>query len=449
LLRVAAGHFVVFPAMKLSFATCVAFTLILLRTGLADDSQLSPHKKHRKHRHHHKHTAAKAKAVPAAPLAPQAPVAPAAPATPPAATQAAAAEVPAASIAGAGGYLKLPAVSSMLGSASQTLQNINAQARVLEARVVQMQMENEAKMARQKVVFEQKLKSQEDRSRALQAANKQLSGEIDGLRTNISALRSRAKDVQGTNDVRRREMTAISGRLVRAKAFLLTSLQVTDDEKAPELNLLRGKKSAGGVAHRKVAPAIKEAKRMSAPVEQAEQLANEEDSNGKEEPVEKLASEEDSSGKDDEDAEEESLIALSSFHALRGTQPAAAAGSPKDVLNVLGEAVTNLQKEERASEAQLKGMFLTNFKAGVKRYASLAAQQRALLATHKSLIAEQGELIKADEHLQGTSVALQQQLRDFGLFAQRLAHLALAPPQEAETLLKTLPSDVVLSQHQR
>jgi len=289
-------------------------------------------------------------------------------------------------------------------------------------------MENEAKMARQKAVFEQKLKSQEDRSRALQAANKQLAGEIEGLRANISGLRNRAKDRQGANDVRRREMTAISGRLVRAKAFLLTSLKVADDEKAPQLDVLRGKKSAGGLARRKVAPAVKAAKRVSAPVEHAN----------------KLASEDNSDSKDDEDVEDASFIALSTSHTLIGTQPAAApaAGSPKDVLNVLGEAVTNLQKEERASEAQLKGMFLTNFKAGVKRYASLAAQQRALLATRKSLVAEQGDLIKADEHLQGTSLALQQQLRAFGVFAQRLAHLALAPPQEAEILLKALPSDV-------
>jgi len=396
-------------AMKLSFARCVAFTLILLPTALADNSQLSPHKKLRKHRHHHKHGAAKAKAEPATPVVPQAQVAPEAPAMLPPATQAAA-EVPAAINAGAGGYPQLPAVSSMLGSASQTLQNINAQARVLEA------------------VFEQKLKSQEDRSRALQAANKQLAGEIEGLRANISGLRNRAKDRQGANDVRRREMTAISGRLVRAKAFLLTSLKVADDEKAPQLDVLRGKKSAGGLARRKVAPAVKAAKRVSAPVEHAN----------------KLASEDNSDSKDDEDVEDASFIALSTSHTLIGTQPAAApaAGSPKDVLNVLGEAVTNLQKEERASEAQLKGMFLTNFKAGVKRYASLAAQQRALLATRKSLVAEQGDLIKADEHLQGTSLALQQQLRAFGVFAQRLAHLALAPPQEAEILLKALPSDV-------
>jgi hypothetical protein len=315
----------------------------------------------------------------------------------------------------------------MLGSASQTLQNINAQARVLEARVVQTQMENEAKMARQKSVFEQKLKSQEDRSRTLQATNTQLSGEIEALRTNISALRKEAKDVQGENKLRRREMAEISGRLVRAKAFLLNSLKVTDDEKAPELDVLRGKTSVRKVAGRKAAPALKVAKRLSAPVE----------------PAKKLASEDDSDSKDDED-EDPSFIALSSSRKLSGRQPTAA-GSPKDVLNVLGEAVTNLQKEEKASEAQLKGIFLANFKAGVKRYASLAAQQRALLATRKSLITEQGELIKADGHLQGTSLALQKQLRDFGMFAQRLAHLALAPPQEAATLLKSLPSDVMSS----
>mmetsp|Transcript_40824 Transcript_40824/g.80596 ORF Transcript_40824/g.80596 Transcript_40824/m.80596 type:complete len:417 (+) Transcript_40824:59-1309(+) len=415
--------------MKFSFAKCVALTLILLPSALADDTQLSPHKKLRKHRHHHhKHGAAKAKAAPASPAVQQAPlvsepaVTLAAPATPPAATQ-----VPAAINAGPGGYPQLPAVSSMLGSASQTLQNINAQARVLEARVVQTQMENEAKMARQKAVFEQKLKSQEDRSRDLQATNKQVSGEIDGLRANISALRSRAKDLQGANDIRRREMTEISGRLSRANEFLLSSLKVTNDEQAPELDVLRGKRSSGGLARRKVTPAVKAAKRVSAPVANVKKLASEED---------------DSDSKDDEDTEDASFIALSSTHTLHGTQPAVAAGGPKDVLNSLGEAVDNLKKEEHASEAQLKSMFLTNFKAGVKRYAVLAAQQRTLLATRKALIAEQGKLIKADEHLQGTSMALEQQLRTFGLFAQRLAHLALAPAQEAATLLKTLPTDV-------
>jgi len=319
----------------------------------------------------------------------------------------------------------------MLGSASQTLQNINAQARVLEARVVQTQMENEAKMARQKAVFEQKLKSQEDRSRALQASNQKLEGEIGALRMNISALRKEAKDVQGENDLRRREMAEISLRLVRSRSFLLNSLKVTDDKKAPELNVLRGKTSAAG---HKAAPAPQVAK-VSAPVEAPAETPAEQ--------PKKLAREDDSDSKDDED-EDVSLVALSSSRKLMGgRQPAA--GSPKDVLNVLSEAVTNLQKEEKASEAQLKGIFLTNFKAGVKRYASLAAQQRALLATRKSLIIEQGELIKADGHLQGTSLALQKQLRDFGMFAQRLAHLALAPPQEAATLLKTLPADVMSS----
>jgi len=423
--------------MKLSVATCVACTLILLPTAFADDSQISPHKKLRKHRHHHKHGGSKAKTVPAshvavreAPVVPAAPATPAVavmPAVPPAATPAVA-EVSAGTNGGPGGYPQLPAVSSMLGSASQTLQNINAQARVLEARVVQTQMENEAKMARQKAVFEQKLKSQEDRNRALQAGNVKISGEIDTLRANISALRNRAKDLQEENDVRRREMTAISGRLIRANAFLLNSLKATDDKEAPELGVLRGKKPAVHAAHRKVAPTVKPVKRVSVPVQHAKKMASEE---------------EDLDSKDDEDAEDASFLALSSSHTLSGKQPAGAgAGTPKDVLNVLGEAVTNLQKEEHASESQLKGMFLTNFKAGVKRYASLAAQQRALLATRKSLLIEQDDLIKADEHLQGTSMALQQKLMAFGLFEQKLGHLANAPPQEATKLLKTLPSDV-------
>jgi len=308
----------------------------------------------------------------------------------------------------------------------------------LEARVVQTQMENEAKMARQKAVFEQKLKSQEDRSRAVVAANQRISGEIASIQGNISALQHKTEDIQRASEIMRSEMKTLGGRLARGKAFLLSALKSLDDGQAPQLAILQELKSThrsdskherkrAKTVHRGAAPEIKHHKKKQA-----------------HEVLMKIASDD----KNDKDPDEVSFLALEATHAQQRAAGSAApgaggaAGSPKDLVNTLGQAVTTLQQEEHLSEAKLKVMFLTNFKAGVKRYAALLADQRKLIATRKTLLAQQAELNVADEHLRATQSALQQKLQSFGLFAQKLAHLALAPTEEARELLRHLPADV-------
>merc|ERR1719247_878108 len=77
--------------------------------------------------------------------------------------------------AGAEGYPVLPAVSTMLSDASGTLKAVNAQASSLEARVVQAQMLSEAKMAKQKAAFDEKLKQQEQGSQNVISQNANIS----------------------------------------------------------------------------------------------------------------------------------------------------------------------------------------------------------------------------------------------------------------------------------
>eukprot|EP00419_Tripos_fusus_P028254 CAMPEP_0172715994 /NCGR_PEP_ID=MMETSP1074-20121228/67861_1 /TAXON_ID=2916 /ORGANISM="Ceratium fusus, Strain PA161109" /LENGTH=376 /DNA_ID=CAMNT_0013540631 /DNA_START=215 /DNA_END=1345 /DNA_ORIENTATION=- len=340
-------------------------------------------------------------------------------------------QAPVAATAGPDGYPQLPAVSAMLGSATQTLQSINEQARVLEARVVQTQMENEAKMARQKAVFEQKLKSQEDRSRAVVAANQRLSSEIAAIRANITALQTQAHDVQAANEIMRSEMNTLEGKLTRGREFLLSSLKNLDDTKAPQLAVLQEFNSRHGSHPQHLGKVLRGTAADVRP--------------NKKKHVREVMLQIPSNDTNDNDPDEVSFLALGTAHVQRASQPAAganAAGSPKDVLNMLGQAVTTLQQQEHLSEAKLKVMFLTNFKAGVKRYAALLAEQRKMITTRKTLLAQQAELRVADEHLQVTHSALQQQLRSFGLFTQKLAHLALAPTQEATELLRHLPANV-------
>jgi hypothetical protein len=265
------------------------------------------------------------------------------------------------------------------------------------------------------------------------AANQRLSGEIAAIQANISALQHKAEDVQTASEIMRSEMKTLGGKLARGRAFLLASLKNLDDDNAPQLAILQELKS----------PRRPDSKHVGKRAETVHRGAAAETKH-KTKQVREVLMKITSNVKNDKD--EVSFLALEATHVQRVSQPAsgvtAAAGSPKDLVNVLGQAVTTLQQEEHLSEAKLKVMFLTNFKAGVKRYAALLADQRKLITTRKTLLAQQAELRVADEHLRTTHLALQQKLQSFGLFTQKLAHLALAPTQEARELLRHLPADV-------
>ena len=205
------------------------------------------------------------------------------------------------------------------------------------ARVVQTQMENEAKMARQKAVFEQKLKSQEDRSRAVVAANQRLSNEIAFIQANISALQHRAQEVQAANEIMRTEMNTLEGKLVRGRAFLFSSLKNLDDSKAPQLAVLQKLKIRRGSDSQNADKRAKQAHRGAAA-----------DTKHKKRQVREVLMQ-NASDDNHDDPDEVSFLALGAVHMHGASQPAAganAAGSPKDVLNMLGQAVTTLQQQE-------------------------------------------------------------------------------------------------------
>merc|ERR1719183_3138842 len=133
----------------------------------------------------------------------------------------------------------LPAVSSMLGTASETLKSISSQATTLEARVVQVQTENEAKMARQKAVFDRRLRVQEESNRAIVNQNGDISKEIASLKDDNIALRKHSKELQVDNRLMRIELQTLQTKLGVSRDFVATSLTSTDDSKAKDLVILK------------------------------------------------------------------------------------------------------------------------------------------------------------------------------------------------------------------
>lgn len=327
----------------------------------------------------------------------------------------------------------LPAVSSMLGTASETLKSISSQANTLEARVVQVQMENEAKMARQKSVFDRRLKVQEEANRAVVAQSAQITKEIDQIKERNVAVRKHAKELQVDNRLLRIEFQTLQSKLSVSRDFVAATLTSTDDSKAKDLSILKelGKE------------------------EKKEEKNNDDDSRDDDDDSEDGDS---SDGDDDDDDAGPSFLTLSSktkrFAQASGVEEAQFSDfdepdtqqkpemNPRDLLKVLQKGVENLAVEEKDGEAKLKSMFLSDFQAGVRRHISLISQQKTLNGTRAAVKKKQEQLEVAEAHLERTKGHLQERLQGLGLYLQKLAHVALAKANEVPQMIKLLPSSV-------
>jgi len=355
---------------------------------------------------------------------------------------------------GADGFPALPQVSALLGGASATLKSLNSEASMLEARVVQAQMESEAKMGKQKAAFEQKLKAQEWTNRAVLSMNANISVAIDSLRQGNKALIQHAGELQEGNRFMRVELRNLESKLGVARDFVNTSLTSTDDSKSKDLVVLEKTTSLRHRVRRR--HAIAEVAQDNTKSDQGDDSAQ-----GKEEEAD--------AGSDDDQRDDEemvSFVALSSrtqrrmnaeaesFEAALAEIENAAPGmdlltsapknttDPADVLEVLSKGVSNLARQEKDSQQKLKALFIKGYRAGAKRHAALIVQQKGLNATRTMLTDERTKLRIAEEKLDGTRGKLRQRLQGLGHFLQRLSHLALAPYSEASNVLKALPSSV-------
>jgi regulator of replication initiation timing len=356
--------------------------------------------------------------------------------------------VPDAVDVGTNGFPQLPEVSAMLNDAMGTLKTVNSQASGLQAKVVQVQMQSEAKMAKQKAAFEMKLKQQEQGNLAVIQANANISATIKQLKSDNTALKKRARETQETNRVMRTELHALQSRLVTAKTFTDDSLKNTDDSKNALLQVIQG-----GGAHHRHHHALVETSSVNHEVDDDDD--DEESDDDK------------SDDSDDEDSDEgESFLSMSSkthrsfdgatsFNTAMDELEAvsavsnpveAAAGAPpqdpNDLLEVLAKQVAQLAKQEKESEKNLKNLFIKDFRAGAKRHQALLVQQKSLIGVRGELLSLQSQLKDALAHLEATRKQLEGRLHGLGKFFQQMAHFAMAPQREVPHLMEVLPKDV-------
>lgn len=340
--------------------------------------------------------------------------------------------IPAPMNAGADGFPKLPAVDAMLGGASETMKSISSQASTLQAQIMQVQAQNQARMTQQKVIFERKLKMQEGKNQEVVGQNNEVASEIQTLKKGNEELRKKCHDLQEGNRVMRVELHTLESKFAEAKEFVGASLTSSDDSKAKELAVLKSP-----VHHHKSF------------------LDRHDDDQEEDEGEDKGGKDDDNDDDDSSDDDAESFLAISSqahrmFTETEDTEEMpddassvpAPPSDPSGLVDILKNGVAQMQMEEHASEKKMKAIFVANFQQGQKRHAALMSQQKALNGTRAQLQSLQVNLHSAEVHLDTTKTSLQERLRGLGLFAQRLAHLALAPAGEVSRLLTALPAKV-------
>jgi hypothetical protein len=357
-------------------------------------------------------------------------------------------EVPAAVDVGADGFPQLPEVSTILSEASGTLKSVNSQASSLQAKVVQVQMQSESRMAKQKAAFEEKLKQQEQGNQMVITANANISSEIKNLKKRNADLRKHAKQLQESNRVMRTELHSLEGRLLAAKEFTTASLKSTDDSKNSLLQVLKTNGNGNRHHHNTLVETSSSSKRDADDDDDEEDSddtdSDDDDSDDAADSFLSVSMETHRSSADGASSFMAAISELESAVPAVGAQPVEvnSEADPSDLLTVLAKDVSRLAEQEKKSEKELKARFIKDFRAGAKRHQALMSQQKGLIATRGSLLALQAQLKDAEAHLEATKKALQSRLHAIGQFMQKLAHFAMAPEHEVPHLMEVLPKDV-------
>jgi len=315
-------------------------------------------------------------------------------ASPPDPTKVSLPSVPAVASVGKNGYPELPTISSIMDESDKTLSGINDRATRLQLQMSEVQKENSLRLQHQKVVFDKKLKEQEEKNVEVVQENAKIAKQIMELKKDNEALLGKAQGLQKGNAMRQRELKMIQEELAASETFVKEAMEKNDDSKAPELTVL-----------------------------------NEEDKAAAAEPVSFLTIDEAVS--QEVEPAEEKTDDISSILKEKEKKTAKKTDDAESILNYLSNGVQALKKQGQDSEKKLKQLFLADFQAGVKRHKALLSQKEVLNSTLSNMQAYHEKLAAADKHLKATQKEMDSKLKEGGLFLQKLGQVTLGKPEEA------------------
>lgn len=158
--------------------------------------------------------------------------------------------------------------------------------------------------------------------------------------------------------------------------------------------------------------------------------------------------EESGSEDNDEEATVETKRVLPWKHASRHHRHNAEVKTPdvdgpsKALLQSVSQELKDLALEDQEGMDEQTRLYREDSSNEHKAFETALSQQRALNKTESSLLVLENRLKGAVSHLETTRNHLEQRLRGLGQYLQHLAHLLLAPPNEARSLIEQMPQNV-------
>jgi chromosome segregation ATPase len=322
-------------------------------------------------------------------------------------------QVPSVTNAGADGLPELPSLDSITGDFSTAEQGIDAQVQALQAQLAKVKQTSKDRLAREKKVYDEKLKDQERKNQVVLKENGALAKELMSLHKTNDDLLKKVREEVRANEFQREELSALETQLKTLEAETEKTVAATDDSDAPELSFLKATKAATTT----LAPALKPSVELQALHFRGLQT---------------------SFLQTDQIIRDSKLPSFGSL--LTGAEEPAdvVQAEAVSVVAVLEGSLKTLRAKSKTTEENLKQLFAQSYKAGSKRYDALMSQQSMLKKSLQEMKAFQAKLQAADVHLLATQKKLETQIHSEGEFLSKLGRIALDPSQAAIPALTQL-----------
>lgn len=306
--------------------------------------------------------------------------------------------VPAVENAGYAGFPELPRVDSIMEDASRAMQGIKSRAEQLQEKMMQAQRQSSLRLKKQKAIFDEKLKEQEQKNQVIVRENKAVAAKIMAARRVSQEEHAKALGIHKEGQSRRKQLYLLQEQIRHMEHFLAESLAL-EDKKVPEGDVLQ-------------TPSLV----------QKDQVA-------------KSDGDETNAGLSfltlEESFEQEQAVSEEQTSTDTETSTSSDEDDPESLVAVLNSAVLDMKKEGKESEHKLKELFMTDFKSGAHRKKMLLEQRQVLKTTDSKMDKYTARLETAERSLEEKAGMANTRMHAAGRALKKLAELADAPSEAA------------------
>lgn len=313
----------------------------------------------------------------------------------------------------------LPEVETVLSKASDTAQDFSAKAAQMQALVSKRQQESTAALAAEKEAYEQNLTSMTAEIHAVEFQNKELQASIDMVAKESASIKKETERLRGENNIMRKTLGSLGGKVEAAEQFLDDSLVRTDDTSAEALKPLLPPVPEPSLSNflSVMGDAQKDAQKSASLLQLSSHIRH-------------IRSRGGGSKVKEQQAESESAEEMN-----------------PDALNMLlSESLADIEKEQKDGEAEMKAHFMKLHNASVTQLRALSEKKEALEKKLAESEDYKSSLLQAKAHIGATRSELLKRLHGMDVFAKKVDDAAANALESVEATIASLSEVPALPQ---